>query len=421
MPTSKKSATHSARPSRDASKAGTSRKEKSATPVVQKSLSKYRSKRNFSVTAEPSGEKEQAPNPEALRFVIQKHAASHLHFDLRLEVDGVMKSWAVPKGPSVDPDIKRLAMEVEDHPVAYNTFEGTIPPGEYGGGTVMLWDRGKYSPDEIDSGEDANAAAKRALASGKLAFTFHGERLQGSYALVRTRRGEERAQWLLIKHKDRFAKAGQDIVAKVMTSVDTARTMEEIAAANSDEPNALDEMGAVAPMEPTLAPASVPAGEYAITEEPEGKRVFAFLTSGTVKLTANAGSKNFDSAAALEGSPNAAAALLRMARKIEGAVILDGYLSPDEFVVADVLLVGNDLQVEEPWIARQTSLESLLDSQSTGTKSGTAALFPMPWVASTAEHVHSSSAEIGAPSIIAKRIDSPYESGASKYWLRVSL
>jgi bifunctional non-homologous end joining protein LigD len=210
-------------------KAGAEKKAAPAKSAVQKSLAPYRAKRNFEVTAEPSGAR-QARTKNALAFVIQKHAASHLHFDLRLEVDGVMKSWAVPKGPNVDPTVKRLAMQVEDHPVAYNTFEGTIPQGEYGGGTVMLWDRGTYTPDEIDEGESENDAARRALAGGKLSFTFHGTRLKGSFALVRTRRGESKPQWLLIKHKDQYAKAGYDIVAKVTTSVESGRNMEEIGA-----------------------------------------------------------------------------------------------------------------------------------------------------------------------------------------------
>lgn len=201
---------------------------KKAPAKVRESLAPYLAKRDFEVTAEPSGDKP-VRGGQALAFVVQKHEASHLHFDLRLEVDGVMKSWAVPKGPNVDPTVKRLAMEVEDHPIAYNPFEGTIPKGEYGGGTVMLWDRGTYTPDEVLPGESENEAAGRALKAGKLAFTFHGKRLKGSYALVRTRRGESRAQWLLIKHKDLFAEEGSDIVAETMTSVASGRRMEEIA------------------------------------------------------------------------------------------------------------------------------------------------------------------------------------------------
>ena len=212
-----------------ARKKTTARKSLLATPAVRKSLATYRAKRDFEVTSEPSGDMA-GRKDKALVFVVQKHKASHLHFDLRLEVDGVMKSWAVPKGPNVDPSVKRLAMEVEDHPIAYNSFEGTIPQGEYGGGTVMLWDRGTYSPDEISPGESENDAAARALTAGKLAFTFHGARLKGSYALVRTQRGETRAQWLLIKHKDKFAKEGGDIVAETLTSVESGRRMEDIAA-----------------------------------------------------------------------------------------------------------------------------------------------------------------------------------------------
>src|SRR6266568_7154268 len=144
-------------------------------------LAEYRRKRDFRRTREPSGATTSArTQPGRLRFVIQKHAASHLHFDLRLELDGVMKSWAVPKGPSYDPSVRRLAMEVEDHPIEYNTFEGTIPKGEYGGGTVMLWDRGTY---EAEGGGGAEAL-REGYQRGDLKIVLHGKRLKGGWVLV---------------------------------------------------------------------------------------------------------------------------------------------------------------------------------------------------------------------------------------------
>ncbi len=189
-------------------------------------LLEYRKKRDFTRTAEPKGGR--AAKATKLAFVIQKHAASHLHFDLRLELDGVMKSWAVPKGPSLDPSVKRLAMEVEDHPIDYNEFEGTIPKGEYGGGTVMIWDKGTYTyggddPDPVES-------LRRGYTKGDFKFVLQGKRLKGSWVLVRTRRGDpKRAQWLLIKHRDEYARPGADVVADELSSASTGRTMEEIA------------------------------------------------------------------------------------------------------------------------------------------------------------------------------------------------
>src|SRR5689334_6039644 len=197
-------------------------------------LAEYRRKRDFSRTEEPSGDQPAKPaSAGRLRFVIQKHAASHLHFDLRLELDGVMKSWAVPKGPSLDPSVKRLAMQVEDHPIDYNTFEGTIPKGEYGGGTVMLWDRGTYSSDTAASSDEEEDVLREQLRKGDLKITFHGERLHGSFALIRMKYSRDgssssKPQWLLIKHRDEYSTT-DDVVAENMTSVDTGRTMDEIA------------------------------------------------------------------------------------------------------------------------------------------------------------------------------------------------
>jgi bifunctional non-homologous end joining protein LigD len=190
-------------------------------------LAEYRRKRDFSRTREPKG----APGRRRaarLAYVIQRHEATRLHFDLRLELDGVMKSWAVPKGPSLNPSVKRLAIEVEDHPIEYNTFEGTIPQGEYGGGTVMLWDRGTYGyPGESD---DPVAELRAGYRKGDFKFELHGKRLHGSWVLVRTRRDGRKNQWLLIKHRDDDADPELDPVETYQTSVKTGRTMDEIAA-----------------------------------------------------------------------------------------------------------------------------------------------------------------------------------------------
>jgi bifunctional non-homologous end joining protein LigD len=189
-------------------------------------LAEYRQKRDFSKTTEPAGGPTQAGRK--LHFVIQKHAASQVHYDLRLELDGVMKSWAVPKGPSLDPSVKRLAMQVEDHPIEYNKFEGTIPQGEYGGGTVMLWDRGTYTYG--GSSPDPQEGIRQGLLKGDFKFVLDGKRLKGSWALVRMRRDQAgKAQWLLIKHRDEYAAPGSDVAAEYDTSVATGRTMAEIA------------------------------------------------------------------------------------------------------------------------------------------------------------------------------------------------
>src|SRR5450631_4445772 len=188
-------------------------------------LSVYRGKRDFSKTDEPSGQTPVAPSAQ-LRFVIQKHAARRLHYDLRLEFDGVFRSWAVTRGPSVDPSEKRLAVEVENHPLEYGDFEGTIPKGEYGGGTVQIWDRGFWSPEGGKSPDEA-------FKSGDLKFTLDGKRLQGSWVLVRMRGdryGSKKTNWLLIKHRDDGAKPGDaDALLAEDRSVASGRTLKQIA------------------------------------------------------------------------------------------------------------------------------------------------------------------------------------------------
>lgn len=193
-------------------------------------LARYRSMRDFSRTAEPeSAEKTRAS--DRLRFVVQKHAATRLHFDFRLELDGVFLSWAVTKGPSLDPGDRRLAVQTEDHPLDYGDFEGTIPKGEYGGGTVMLWDRGYWEPE---------GDPRAMLQKGDLKFTLDGERLKGSWVLVRMKRreGEKRDNWLLIKHHDGWSlqEHGAALVEEEVTSVASGRGMDEIAAGEGKGP-----------------------------------------------------------------------------------------------------------------------------------------------------------------------------------------
>ncbi len=194
-------------------------------------LSTYRAKRDFKLTAEPSGDAAVAP-ADALRFVIQKHAATRLHYDLRLELDGVFKSWAVTRGPSLDPADKRLAVAVEDHPLDYGDFEGTIPKGQYGGGAVQLWDRGYWAPEP---GTDPHEGLK----NGDLKFVMEGERLHGSWVLARMKRrnGETHDNWLLIKHKDDAAKSGdRDALLAEDRSIASDRSMKEIAEGEGARP-----------------------------------------------------------------------------------------------------------------------------------------------------------------------------------------
>jgi len=189
---------------------------------VAKKLAAYEAKRDFKKTPEPDARVPKKAT-RAPRFVVQEHHARRLHWDFRLERDGVGVSWAVPKGPSLDPSVKRLATQVEDHPLDYGGFEGIIPEGQYGGGTVMLWDRGTWTPEVPD--------VDAALREGNLKFSLTGKKLRGSWVLVRTKSGlggSKRPTWLLIKHRDRFA-SSDDVVAKQPRSVASKRLLAEIA------------------------------------------------------------------------------------------------------------------------------------------------------------------------------------------------
>src|SRR5512139_349938 len=185
-------------------------------------LARYNARRDFTRTAEPPG---RIAHDDSHNFIVQKHDATRLHYDFRLELDGVLKSWAVTRGPSLDPEDKRLAVRTEDHPLDYATFEGTIPADEYGGGTVMLWDRGTWIPAP---GKDP----RKTLEEGHLHFTLEGERMKGEWILIRLkpRPGDRAENWLLRKIEDGHAGSSTRLVEKYLTSVKTGRTMQQIAA-----------------------------------------------------------------------------------------------------------------------------------------------------------------------------------------------
>jgi bifunctional non-homologous end joining protein LigD len=436
-------------------------------------LTEYRRKRDFAKTREPSGEKSTSKSSEGrLRFVIQKHAASHLHFDLRLELDGVMKSWAVPKGPSLDPSVKRLAMQVEDHPIDYNTFEGTIPKGEYGGGTVMLWDRGTYSSDVATSPDEEENAIREGLKRGDLKITFHGDRLHGSYALIRMKFARDgsssKPQWLLIKHRDEFAN-DQDVIAENMTSVDTGRTMEEIASGKSKvwrsnrEPkkhtaalatqtpdsrkSAVKSSPAKLPfksLEPMYASVGgeVPGEGWTFEPKYDGIRVLAYATADDVKLMTRNGKDK------AQQFPEIVAALKKLASQSGKSLVLDGEIvalidgeparfqelqsrmhvkeshmierhsssTPAALILFDILMDGDEVLIKEPWSERRTRLVKRVG------KRVSKQLRITESAQGDGKKMLEEARRQGWEGIIAKRVDARYEPGSrSRNWLKLKI
>jgi bifunctional non-homologous end joining protein LigD len=415
-------------------------------------LKTYWSKRRFDRTAEPRGK---AVKKHGHAFVIQKHDATRLHYDLRLELDGVMKSWAVTRGPSLVPGDKRLAVEVEDHPVDYNTFEGTIPEGEYGGGTVMIWDRGTWSPD---------GDPHRALEKGHLDFHLDGDRLTGGWHLVRMRKrpGEKRNNWLLIKSDDDAARSpkDKDILEQYVKSVKSGRTMDQIAKgkavwhSNKGKPEraaakpktakkkiaALRAKSTVrrsrksAPLpgfvEPCLATLSDKAPDSANWLHEikfDGYRLQAHIDHGEVRLLTRKGldwtDKFGTTAAALSKLP-AETAL------IDGELVVDG---PDgvssfsllqealkagaddsmTFYPFDLLyLDGADLR-SAPLEKRKAALEKLLKRVP---KNGPIRLSES--IEAKGSELHANACRLGLEGIISKLRDAPYRSGRGNDWLK---
>src|SRR6185503_2225104 len=264
--------------------------------MAKAKLSEYSAKRSFDVTPEPAAAVP-ATRSGPLLFVIQQHSATRMHYDLRLECDGVLKSWAVPKGPSLDPAEKRLAVQTEDHPFDYASFEGIIPPKQYGAGEVIVWDCGVYSPDEeadwVASREEAERQVREGLEKGKLGVFLRGEKVKGSFALVRTK---DQKTWLLIKHKDRFT-AKTDITAQER-SVLSAITVEEMTAmpvqrmpaqnlVPAGRPEAMP--AKLEPMHAELAPAPFNKPDWIWEPKLDGYRILAFLHNGKVALRSRRG------------------------------------------------------------------------------------------------------------------------------------
>jgi bifunctional non-homologous end joining protein LigD len=295
-------------------------------------LDKYREKRDFEITPEPPpGAEEQGRGP--LIFVIQKHAATRLHYDHRFEVDGVLKSWPVPKGPSLNPRDKRLAVMVEDHPFDYASFEGVIPKGEYGGGQVIVWDAGTYSPDEegklsFDNREEAEARMRRGIEEGKISVFLRGYKLKGSWTLVRTKRAAN--EWLLIKHNDRFADTERDITEDD-TSVLSGLSLEDIKAGRLPERMTVAEMCLrpsdltrtrptpfprwIEPMQASLSEGPFSSPDWFFEPKLDGVRALSFIQSGHVSIFSRRG---------LDATKQYPGIAAELREQVEAEMVLDG-------------------------------------------------------------------------------------------------
>jgi bifunctional non-homologous end joining protein LigD len=406
-------------------------------------LDRYREKRTFTRTPEP-GPKLASGRHGPLMFVIQKHAASRLHYDFRLELDGVLKSWAVPKGPSASPSDKRMAVEVEDHPFDYGSFEGVIPEKQYGAGNVIVWDCGVYSPDEDDeySFDDRREAEKRLreeIKAGKVSIFLRGEKVKGSFTLVRTRTTK---QWLLIKHRDRFAQSN-DLLARAQ-SVLSGYTVESLTPEiKLDRPDAdtLAPQGPMETMPKTLAPMLAEIGEGAKTNgawryEPklDGYRVIAFVNEGKVRLQSRRGIDLTDAfpeitreladqavehmildgeiiAYAADGRQSFNALQNRVQLKSEKEIAAAQRETPVAYVCFDLLhFAGLNLR-NSPYVDRRRYLSQCLLP---------GAHVQLVHASDDAERLYAASVENGFEGIVAKRKNSIYVPGKrTNAWLKI--
>ena len=422
--------------------------------MAKPALATYRAKRDFNKTAEPSGQTKVAPSSR-LRFVVQKHAARQLHYDLRLEWDGVFKSWAVTRGPSVDPQDKRLAVEVEEHPLDYGDFEGTIPKGEYGGGTVQLWDRGYWAPEGGKSPQDA-------FDSGDLKFTLDGQRLHGSWVLVRMRGdryGSKRTQWLLIKHRDASAIPGDDgNLLEEDRSVASGRTLQEIADGTGKRPKPFMLAGAKAAradavwttkppakspprrrqpvmaanvpnfVEPQLAKLTdrpPPGPGWAHEVKLDGYRAQLRVSGGESRIRTRTGLDWTDRFAAIADDAHALADCIIdgevVALDAKGlpsfgalqAALSEGNSAELVFFAFDLLFDGHEDMRTLPLEQRKSRLESLLKAV------GSRRLHFVAHLASNGQSVYESACKMGLEGIVSKQLAAAYRSGRSGSWLKI--
>jgi bifunctional non-homologous end joining protein LigD len=418
------------------------------------SLSRYQGKRDFTQTTEPNGRLRVAA-AKRLRFVIQKHAAKRLHYDLRLELDGVFKSWAVTKGPSVDPSDKRLAVEVEDHPLDYGDFEGTIPKGHYGGGTVQLWDRGYWTPEGEQSPE-------KALASGELKFTLEGNRLAGSWVLVRLkgdRFGGKRTNWLLIKHRDDNARPGESAtLLDLDRSVASGRSMAQIAAGKGKSPapfmlagkrihaDSVWESGTKSTRrttpqrkEPALRsmPPFIDPQLCKLVDRPPQTAGWAHeikLDGYRAQLRVQAGDAHIRTRSGLDWTKRFTAIAASAARLpdciLDGEICaidrhgnpsfaaLQAALSADQsdelvFFAFDLLVENKQDLRSLPLVERKQRLQSLLENADLGDSFRYVA-----HVESNGDDVLASACKMNLEGIVSKRLDAPYRSGRSGGWTK---
>ena len=392
----------------------------------------YNKKRDFTKTAEPKGRKGRAKGDS---FVVQKHDASRLHWDFRLELDGVLKSWAVPKGPSLDPGTNRLAMRTEDHPLDYGTFEGTIPQGEYGGGTVMLWDRGRWIPHP-------DKDPRKTIEEGHLHFTLEGERMKGEWVMFRLKgkAGEKAEAWMLKKVTDEFAneEAGDALVEQCLTSVTTDRSMAEIAAgADVWRSNKAGQKGGRAKKKPSVAPPAfqppqlatlvdaVPTGpDWLFEYKYDGYRLLLATGGGAATAWTRNGNDWSDR---FRGLVKAAAALPAGCLIDGEAVALGKNGKPDFGLLQATLKGGNadlafyafDLLVDQGEditklanIERKQRLAALL-------KAVPAPLVYGDHVLAKGEALFDAICKEGGEGIIAKKAKAPYRGARAKNWLKV--